>query len=312
MHTTNAKMKRYAWFLLLATACNSSETITTVREEIATTNVLEYTPAPGQFINNPQAGFPSTPITTPEEAVAYARARLTKGGTPDSEAETVSYGYISLGGWGGYIVLGFDKPVENSNGSDYDLYVVGNSFNGSSEPGIVWVAQDADGDGSHLGETWYELKGSEYDNPKTHFGYEATYVEQMDGTVAWTDNQGGDGTIDRTIHTQSYVPAWVQTLTYTGTCLPKNVKQDPESGIYDMRAFAWGYADNSSTIDGAGTKNRFKIANAVDAQGNPVNLRQIDFIKIQTGVNYKAQGGVGEISTEVCGVGCYRTVTRTE
>lgn len=304
-------MKKYVLILLLATACNSSETITTSRIEEAASRVLEYTPAPGQFINNPQAGFPAdTPITTSAEAVAYAQARLKMGGEPDAGAETASYGYVSLGGWGGYIVLGFDTPVPNTG--DYDLYVTGNSFNGSSEPGIVWVAQDADGDGSHLGETWYELKGSEYANTKTRFGYEATYAEQADGTVTWTDNNGGDGSIDRTIHTQSYVPAWVQPLSYTGTRLPDNVLFDQETGIYDMTSFAWGYVDNASTIDGAGTKNRFKIANAVDADGNPANLRQIDFVKIQTGVNCKAGNNVGEISTEVCAVGCYRTVTQAE
>ena len=302
-------MKKYALILLLATACNSSETITTSRIEEAASRVLEYTPAPGQFINNPQAGFPAdTPITTSAEAVAYAQARLKMGGEPDAGAETASYGYVSLGGWGGYIVLGFDTPVPNTG--DYDLYVTGNSFNGSSEPGIVWVAQDADGDGSHLGETWYELKGSEYANAL--FGYGATYAEQADGTVTWTDNNGGDGSIDRTIHTQSYVPAWVQPLSYTGTRLPDNVLFDQETGIYDMTSFAWGYVDNASTIDGAGTKNRFKIANAVDADGNPANLRQIDFVKIQTGVNCKAGNNVGEISTEVCAVGCYRTVTQAE
>ena len=302
-------MKKYVLILLLATACNSSETITTSRIEEAASRVLEYTPAPGQFINNPQAGFPAdTPITTSAEAVAYAQARLKMGGEPDAGAETASYGYVSLGGWGGYIVLGFDIPVPNTG--DYDLYVTGNSFNGSSEPGIVWVAQDADGDGSHLGETWYELKGSEYANAV--FGYGTTYVEQPDGTVAWTDNKGGDGSIDRTIHTQSYVPAWVQPLSYTGTRLPDNVLFDQETGIYDMTSFAWGYVDNASTIDGAGTKNRFKISNAVDADGNPANLRQIDFVKIQTGVNCKAGNNVGEISTEVCAVGCYRTVTQAE
>ena len=73
-----------------------------------------------------------------------------------------------------------------------------------------------------------------------------------------------------------------------------------------------GVFDHGSTIDGAGSKNRFRIANAVDGEGNPVDLRQIDFIRIQTGVNCTAGNGVGEISTEVCGVGCYRTVTRTE
>ena len=303
-------MKKYALILLLATACNSSETITTSRIEEAASRVLEYTPAPGQFINNPQAGFPAdTPITTSAEAVAYAQARLKMGGEPDAGAETASYGYVSLGGWGGYIVLGFDAPVPNTG--DYDLYVTGNSFNGSSEPGIVWVAQDSDGDGSHLDETWYELKGSEYANAV--FGYGATYAEQPDGTVLWTDNDGGKDTIDRvSLHTQSYVPAWVQPLSYTGTRLPDNVLFDQETGIYDMTSFAWGYVDNASTIDGAGTKNRFKISNAVDADGNPANLRQIDFVKIQTGVNCKAGNNVGEISTEVCGVGCYRTVTQAE
>lgn len=303
-------LKHGVWLLLAATACNSSETITTVREEFPTSKVLEYTPAPGQFINSTPAGFPQEPISSPAEAAAYASARLTRGGTPDSGAETVTYGFVSLGGWGGYIILGFDEPVPNSGGAEYDLYVTGNSFNGSSEPGIVSVAQDTDGDGSPAGETWYELKGSE--EARVTRGYEVTYTAQEDGSVAWTDNRGGNGTIERTIHTQSYIPAWVGELTYTGTRLPDNVVPDEQTGIYDMQAFAWGYADNSSTIDGAGSKNRFRIANAVDGEGNPVDLRQIDFIRIQTGVNCKAGNGVGEISTEVCGVGCYRTVTRTE
>ena len=308
-------MKKYAipFLTLLAAACNSSETITTSRIEEPASSVLEYTPAPGQFINSSLAGFPAdAPITTPEAAVAYASARLAMGGTPDPDADAVTYGFVSLGGWGGYIVFGFDEPVPNAGPGEYDLYVSGNAFNGSSEPGIVWVAQDADGDGSHVGETWYELKGSEYANPKTIFDYEVTYTEQSDGTVDWTDNKGKDGSIDRTIHTQSYVPAWVQPLTYSGTRLPDNATPDPETGIYDMTSFAWGYVDNTSSIDGAGTKNRFHISNAVDADGNPVNLSQIDFVKIQTGVNCKAGNGVGEISTEVCAAGCYRTVTRTE
>ena len=42
---------------------------------------------------------------------------------------------------------------------------------------------------------------------------------------------------------------------------------------------------------------------------SPANLQQIDFIKVQTGVNAKAPL-IGEISTEVCGIGCYRTVTK--
>ena len=71
----------------------------------------------------------------------------------------------------------------------------------------------------------------------------------------------------------------------------------------------WGYVDNFSPSDrltdsenaNAGVNaNYFKISNAIDANGKPVNLKYIDFIKVQVGVNAKS-GWLGEISTEVFG-----------
>ena len=47
-------------------------------------------------------------------------------------------GLISLGGWGGYIVFGFDHMVENVK-DEYDFIVLGNAFEGNAEPGIVMV-----------------------------------------------------------------------------------------------------------------------------------------------------------------------------
>ena len=41
-------------------------------------------------------------------------------------------------------------------------------------------------------------------------------------------------------------------------------------------------------------------SNAIDANGNKVDLKYIDFIKVQVGVNAKS-GWLGEISTEVFG-----------
>lgn len=119
-------MGKYACLLLLAAAaaaCNTSEKTSTVEVEEPASAVTEYTPAPGQFINSTDAGFGDRTITTPEEAVAYAEERLSRGL------------YVSLGGWGGYIVTEFDEPVANTGG--YDLYVTGNAFDGSSEPGVV-------------------------------------------------------------------------------------------------------------------------------------------------------------------------------
>ena len=107
--------------------------------------VYEYTPAPGQFINELKTGGFDGSQTTEESAVTYAEQRLNANN------------WVSLGGFGGYIVVGFDHSIDNTG--YYDFAVVGNSFSGSSEPGIVWVMQDENGDGLP-NDNWYELRGS--------------------------------------------------------------------------------------------------------------------------------------------------------
>jgi hypothetical protein len=264
--------------------------------------VYEFLPAPGQFVNE------NYTANTMAEAIAYAEGRLRQEPTP---------AYVSLGGFGGYIVLGFDHSIDNDGG--YNFQVLGNAFGGSSEPGIVWVMQDENGDGQP-NDTWYELKGSEYGKPETIQDYEVTYyrpgASQM--AVAWTDNKGGAGVIDYiTGHNQDYYyPLWVKTDTYTlrGTCLKSRTAY--AGGMWTNDSFDWGYADNASPIDffyddehpDTSVKvNRFKISNAVGRDGQPANLRYIDFIKVQTGVNVKA-GILGENSTEVFGAKDYNLI----
>ena len=256
--------------------------------------VYEFLAAPGQFVNEDYTA------TTMVEAVAYAESRLKQSA------------YVSLGGFGGYIVLGFDHSIENDGG--YNFQVMGNSFEGSSEPGVVWVMQDENGDGLP-NDTWYELKGSEYGLPETIQDYEVTYYRprSVGMAVSWTDNQGKSGSIDylAAYHRQDYYyPAWVSADSYTlrGTCLP-NRTYEVSPGYWSNNHFECGYADNFSPIDrltdddnyNAGVNaNHFKISNAVTFDGKPANLQYIDFIKIQTGVNIKA-GWLGENSTEVFG-----------
>ena len=120
-------MKRY-WYLMaiaatLLASCNKDEEET----EIQGFKVLEYRPAPGQFINE---GFD---CQTMEEANAYAEERFNKKL------------YVSLGSFGGYITVKMPKEIKNRKG--YDFGIIGNPFSGSSEPGIVWVMQDENGDG---------------------------------------------------------------------------------------------------------------------------------------------------------------------
>ena len=291
-------MNKYAFPLaaLLFAACNSGEETTTTQIQEPVATILEYTPAPGQFINGTMAGFDH--VASEADALRYAADRL------------ASNNWVSLGGWGGRIVAAFAEPVPNTGG--YDLYVKGHQFDTSSEPGIVWVSQDANGDGAP-NDTWYELRGSEYDNAETIRGYKITYTRpaEADAPVAWSDNTGGSGTIDRVKeHTQAYYPEWLgEQFTFEGTRLPDNIGKAGEK--WTMEPFAWGYADNYSASDRTGMTNRLRISDAVTADGAPANLAQVDFIMVQTGVNAKAPL-IGEVSTEVSGIGCYRTVTKKQ
>ncbi|HIZ26013.1 MAG TPA: cell surface protein [Candidatus Barnesiella merdipullorum] len=275
------------------------------------TRVLEYRPAPGQFVNElPQYNEGDTEETMrqkAEDCLAY------NGGT-----------LVTLGGYGGYIVVGFDHTIVNHPG-EYDFKILGNAFysssaqgasGGSSEPGIVMVSVDVNGNGI-ADDAWYELAGSEYGKESTLKNYQITYYRPDEGKtpepgtdpsvtdatyVRWTDNQGSTGYISKlTYHKQAYYPQWLasETLSFEGTRLADNAVDESGNGsYYVLYAYDWGYADNHPNDS---EKSNFKIDWAVDAQGNPVTLPGIDFVKIYTGVN-QFNGWLGECSTEVAGV----------
>ena len=60
-------------------------------------------------------------------------------------------GWLYLGGFGGYVVAGFDHDVVNGDGFDFEVYGLQGA---SPEPGIVYVMPDTNGDGLP-NETWY-------------------------------------------------------------------------------------------------------------------------------------------------------------
>ena len=272
--------------------------------------VYAYTPAPGQFINELKTGGFDNTQTTPEAAIAYAEARMSevdRNGNPYPN-------WVSLGGFGGYIIVGFDHSIDNSG--DYDLGILGNSFSGSSEPGIVWVMQDENGNGLP-DDTWYELAGSETGKTETIQNYSVTYYRPTGSKmpVQWTDNLGNSGEIDylAQFHRQDYYyPLWIEedSYTLTGTCLKARNYDASGNGSYWVNVeYDWGYADNFSPIDrltgednanADANANHFKIANAIDMDCQPIHLNYIDFVKVQVGVNAKS-GWLGEVSTEVFG-----------
>ncbi len=255
--------------------------------------VLEYHPAPGQFINTTTSAYREG--FNYEEVLTFANEKIKKRSL------------FSLGSYGGYITLGFDESIPNVK-DEYDFKVYGNAFYspiqyegnlkaGSSEPGIVWVSKDENENGIP-DDAWYELAGSEYHSEETIHNYEITYFKpnnDMDN-ILWEDNQGNKGTIQgNSIHTQSYFPLWIteKQITFKGSKLRNNIK-DIE-GRWVNFSFPWGYADNHPNNSDL---SNFKIDWAVNENGESVHLDKIDFVRIYTAVNQNTNG-MGEVSTEI-------------
>ena len=276
--------------------------------------VYDYLPAPGQFVNVFPAykpGYTQDSINAQLENALCGKL----GGT------------VSLGSYGGYIVFGFDHPVVNMHG--YDVRIYGNAMQseampgmagGSCEPGIIMVGVDEDGDGVPSdGDSWYEIKGSDYDH--CQHGFEVTYYKPDEDKVKvpheswrfindveyiyWTSNDvnpdSTSGYVWRnTFRSQPYWPSWIEdtVLTFRGTKLP-NTAIDMSGGNgnnWFQPFFGEGYVDNLPNANEPG----FMIDWAIDEDGNPVELDHIDFIKVYC-AQFDYCGWLGEVSTEVCG-----------
>lgn len=211
-------------------------------------------------------------------------------------------GLVSLGGYGGYITFHFDHPVVNVSG-EADFLIRGNAFEGNSEPGIVMVSEDVNGNGLP-DDPWYELSGSaDVDSVgKVVYGYEITYTANALSDIPWTDNQGHNGVLARNqFHAQEYFPQWLSSpLTFKGTLLPPNgVNQGTEEAPYwVLSSLRYGYADNHPNNDANGCS--FNIDWAVDANRRPVKLSRIHFVRVYCAQNQLC-GWLGETSTEISG-----------
>lgn len=282
--------------------------------------VLEYTPAPGQFINKSPWGLPDDH-------------------NPDVSIVGRLDGAMSLGAFGGYVIFKFEKPVQNHPDNPYgiDFVIYGNPLKNISnpqvpnrvtwsEPGVVYVMKDENGNGLP-DDTWYELAGSDYFFSSTIKNYEVTYTNPnstVAADVPWSDNHGNSGfVLANAFHKQPYYPLKTnfphineQAYTLKGTRMQDYVDLTNPAFV-TAYGRAWGYVDNTLRArynglpdnpytrgvnieeEGSGG-DAFDIGWAVDADGNYVDLDKIDFVKVQNGV--LANGGwLGEISTEITG-----------
>ncbi|MBB4035640.1 hypothetical protein GGR21_001533 [Dysgonomonas hofstadii] len=119
--------------------------------------VFDYLPAPGQFVN-----------TLPEYTEGDTQEDMVKKANEWLVGEDAWM--ITLGGWGGYVIIGFDHTIVNVSGKR-DFRINGNAFGanngrpgapfgGSCEPGIIMVAYDKNKNGKPDDDEWYEIKGS--------------------------------------------------------------------------------------------------------------------------------------------------------
>lgn len=268
---------------------------------------------------------------------------------------------LSLGSFGGYAVLKFDTPIENSPNNPYgiDFILYGNAFVGNSEPGCVQVSQD--------GSTWYDIAGSKHYADDTVWNCTATYTNprpddnSLPAPPANPNNVTGTAYTSQHPYTLSYTARPWQTEPTTSLV---NVAYNTwhnhswfplEANYFNSRSgnpalanlalcahfatytngelklkgtkiafpstsgndYAFGYCDVHPNGSNYGTAvnpytavantqggDGIDISWAVNANGEPVNLSDIQYVRVYTGVATMnpQYPEVGEVSTEVTGV----------
>lgn len=270
-------------------SCSKSEPVVT---SDYITEVFEYVYAPGQ------------------QSVIAKKADISKFiGEP-----SVDKGCLHLGGFGGYVVAGFDHDVKNVEGMDFQVFAMKGAW---PQPGVVYVMSDTNKDGKP-NDTWYELKGNQY--KKSIRNYWVRYYRSEDDStnVTWLDSKGARGELVSGLG-DKYTAGWwwasskADSITFTGTRLPDAFDVDA-NGSWTVPAdrFTWGYVKNlfGKDYDAVLGANSFDIDNAVADDGTPAELTSIRFIKVQTSVFQRA-GWMNEISTEVMGAMDLNTKVKT-
>lgn len=268
-----------------------------------TPSVASYLPAPGQFVNTDGWSNPNTTLSA-----------NTSG--------------VTLGSFGGSLVWKFDTPIANDPKNPYgiDFIIHGNCFTdadgktsaAAAEPAAVMVSED--------GSVWYELAGSEYYTAEALHDVSVTYrnTDTAFGNavaVPWTNSEGESGTMPVVeSHTQNYFPNpnrysayqsgigantsyTAESLTVSGTLIPYGFypfgyadshSSDAELGKTAVNPYR---ADHQTTYNGDG----FDLAWAVDANGNPVTLDSVSYIKVYNPVMQYGDAR-GELSPEITSI----------
>ncbi|MEL6796341.1 MAG: GC-type dockerin domain-anchored protein [Planctomycetota bacterium] len=229
------------------------------------TEVVDYSPAPGQFITNPDFNDPTDAL-----------------GPPSPLPDPATTETVTLGGLGGSITLRMPRTVidDPRNRLGLDAIVFGNAFYVSgdptrrfAEPGLIEIALDTNNNGV-ADDPFFPVAGSDGTTIPLPPNLNGPVIEAPPGWPADTDFIFG------------YADATPRAPLPDGA--------DPAS-FYTI-------PDEPTSIDidqGTAGGDAFDIAWAVlPGTTTPANLSGFDFIRITTGPDVPA-GIFGEVSTEI-------------
>ncbi len=280
------------------------------------TRVLDYAPAPGQWVNDARFNDPAAALGAP---------------FPGGLGEPDEVSLVSLGGFGGSIILAFDHTVVDDPGNRFgmDAIVFGNAFLVGGDPHAHWaecatieIALDENGNGE-ADDTWYLIPGSHIPDPASQFLIVTWDDDVNDDTyppdlASWIP-AGSDGTWTTAAFE---LPAGV-----FGQLTMSNPSSDPSlEGIFGYAEYSptlrLGDLNGDGVVDdptllpeafytvpddplavgvtaGSGGGDAFDIAWAIDPDtGLPAELPGFDFIRLSSAIDVVA-GVLGEKSPEI-------------
>lgn len=282
------------------------------------TTVIDYDPAPGQFVQDFLFNDP-----------VWALGAPVAGGTSDGNEDSI----VTLGGFGGSLTLGFDHRVMDDplNPLGMDFIVFGNAFWIAGDPerhfaecATIEISRDDNGNGLP-DDVWFLIPGSHVVDPVMQFE-----------SQTWDDDTG-DAMFPPPFET--WIPLGRSGMwTTSGYALPNATFAPPSQVVINptgdgVNEGIYGYAEYTPTLllgdldaddvvddpsiteaafytvpddpfvvgitPGSGGGDAFDIAWAIDqTTGVPGNLDGFDFIRITTAVNAD-QGILGEVSAEI-------------
>jgi hypothetical protein len=237
--------------------------------------------------------------TASTELVCYSAAL--PAGNFASPLRNFACGQFSEGGTGVGWSLGSAGGYEVWTVEHRESYKIsGNPMAAWHEAGIVWMQEDRNGNGLP-DEMWYELRGGEDDDAKWKNyitrRYALTYEKgtghgtvneygQTIREVYWADSRGRSHLIPGGFP-DKYWGVSGNRVTYTCTLLR-------DDG--NIATAQYGYAPMPGYVDALG--DTFYVNTAMRADGSPVTLSAVKFIKVQTAI-FHYGGSFGDVSTEI-------------